>query len=240
MALGRASHTAVFEPMRFLREYALFEGDRRAGKAWEAFKEQHPNKTILKSEEYDRCLAIAESVRNNPHAAEILDKGKAEQTITWIDPSTGLACKGRIDFISESQPCIADLKTTGDIDARRFSALAARMGYFTQCAWYRDGYRLSGGDMLSAAIIAVEKDPPFDVAVYVLDEDSLYAGAEEYVRLITRVRECTESGKWPGRYQEKQTLQLPAWCWDEENDTDATGLDLVIGHGKEESDGIGF
>ncbi len=38
LAMGRGAHTALFEPDRFLLDYALFAGPRRAGKEWKAFK----------------------------------------------------------------------------------------------------------------------------------------------------------------------------------------------------------
>lgn len=219
LALGRAAHTAVLEPDRFMIEYACFKGDVRRGSKWEAFKEQHQGETILKLAEYEQCLRIRDAVRKHPVAAKYLAAGMHEATLTWDDKATGIACKGRVDWISDSVPAIVDLKTTGDIAAARFGATAARMGYHTQSAFYRDGYMTamgSLGELVPAVVIAVEVDAPHDVAVYRVDEDCLYAGSEEYGELLLKVRRCQQSGEWPGQYPDEQDLKLPQWIWGDE------------------------
>ncbi len=227
MAMGRATHTAVLEPHRLETDYAVFGGLRRAGKEWEAFEAANAGKTILKREEYQRCIAMRDAVRAHPVAASYLASGQAEKTITWKHPGVGLECKGRLDWVSESRAAVVDLKTTGDVDAVKFASLAARMGYFKQLAFYRDGLAYATGNVLAAVIIAVEAKAPHDVAVLPIDEDSLYAAAEQYAELLAKVAACRQSGVWPGRYPEEQPLRMPAWNWNDEED--ASGLDLVIG-----------
>src|SRR3990167_8857553 len=51
--VGRAGHTAILEPDRFLLEYTVWRNKpdgktrKRDGKEWEAFKEANKDKTIL-------------------------------------------------------------------------------------------------------------------------------------------------------------------------------------------------
>lgn len=234
LALGRAAHTAVFEPDRFLREYALFEGTRRAGKQWKAFQEQNAGKTILKVEEYETALAIRDAVRAHPVAAEYLRSGVAEQSISWTDALTGLPCKGRPDFIStcRTRPAIVDLKTTGDIEHHRFSHVVARMAYHAQGSFYQEGVAVTTGQTLPVVLIPVEATPPHDVAVYVVGEDELYAGTETVRDLLSVVAECSRTGIWPGRYPEEQQLRLPRYVFDEEGDTDISD-EITIGASSE-------
>lgn len=231
LMLGRGCHTSILEPDRFALEYAVFKGPRRAGKAWDAFKELHAaDDTILKVDEYARCLAMRDAVRRHPIASHYLTGGEAEKSIEWADRLTGLPCKGRIDYAIKGR-ALVDVKGTKDVDAEQFAKLAHRMGYFGQAAFYRDGWTTVHDETLAFVVIAVEMEPPHDVAVFKLDEDSLYAGYEEVQALLVRAAECQRTQQWPGRYQEEQTLRLPRWAWDDESDTDATGLDLVIsGH----------
>src|SRR3954468_23785885 len=49
MDLGTAAHTAILEPNRFMLDYALFEGKRRAGKEWKAFEAASGGKQIVKT-----------------------------------------------------------------------------------------------------------------------------------------------------------------------------------------------
>lgn len=226
LALGRAAHTAVFEPDRFMLEYACFKGPIRRGKKWDAFKEQHRDETILKVDEYQTCLAMRDAVRKNPWAATYLENGLPEHSIQWTDPETQLPCKARLDWWNEDRAVLVDLKTTNDVGADRFAATCARMAYHCQLAFYADGLRALIEKAVSTIIVAVEAQPPHDVAVYRLDEDAIYAGWEEVQGLLWKAKECRQSKRWPGRYQEEQVLRLPRWTFNDDDETDATGLDL--------------
>lgn len=227
LAMGRAAHTAILEPDRFPLEYAVWTGERRAGKEWEAFKAANAGRTIIKADEYATCLAMRDAVRRHPAAAAILQAGgEAEKAVTWTDDATGLPCKGRMDWLGKY--VLADLKTTSDLDPVRFGATAARMGYHTQLAFYRRGVKAATGMDYPVQIIAVESSAPHDVAVFTIDETVLYAGDEEIDELLAKVKACREANAWPGRYPAETTLQLPNWAFG----SDAAGaddLDLIVG-----------
>src|SRR5512142_442344 len=61
-ALGRAAHTAIMEPDRFALDYAVWQGGRRAGAEWEAFKAAHAGHTVLTSDEYVAALGMRDGV----------------------------------------------------------------------------------------------------------------------------------------------------------------------------------
>lgn len=221
LAKGRAIHTAVLEPKRFVLDYVIFEGKIRRGKEWDAFKEQHANKTILKVEEYDKSWAAAEAVLKHPVARELLEKTEREKPITWRDSATGLVCKCRVDAIGAS---LIDLKSTTDVDARKFGNLAARLMYHGQMAMYRDGTGHKG----EVFIIAVEVEPPYDVAVFEVTDDALYAGQELYTSFLKRVKAGRDSGLWPGRYPNRTELVLPRYAYEDEEQEDGTAV--VVDH----------
>ncbi len=231
MRLGRAGHTAILEPMQFLRDYALFDGPVRRGKAWEAFEALHADKTILKHDEYDPCVAMHDAVSEHPIASQFFARGRSEQAVTWIDPETGLACKARIDRLSEAEGFegLIDVKTTGTIDSRLFGTLAARMGYYAQLAHYTMGLRVHG-ILVPPRIVAIEAKPPHDIAVFDIDGDTLEAGMQEVRELLAKVKECRERGAWPGRYAQEQPLHLPAWFFTDAEDAAGgalAGLDFA-------------
>lgn len=208
MRLGRATHTAVFEPDRLLREYVIWEGGRRAGKEWEDFRAMHAGRTILKAEEYDVAIAIRDAVRGHKAAAKWLRTGSAECTLTWIDEETGMACKSRLDWLNTK--ALVDLKTTRDIESRAFGRHAGQMLYHGQFAFASMGLHANGLDT-PVKIIAVENEAPHDVAVYDLPEDALWAGETRVREALTIVAACRKSRRWPGRYPQEQPLLLPAW-----------------------------
>lgn len=218
LGLGRAAHTAVFEPDRFPLDYAVFRGARRAGKAWDEFQDANEGRTILKADEYAACLAMRDAVRACPAAAKWLKAGKPEHTITWTDKETGLPCKARIDWLSIGSEL--DLKTTATVDPRWFGSAAARLGWHIQQAFYLDGLA-AHGLVPEARIIAVEAEPPHDCAVFLLNEDVLYAAREEMRELLRRVAGCMERNEWPGRFDEvggETMLELPGWCFPEDGE----------------------
>jgi hypothetical protein len=220
---GRAAHTAVFEPDEFGRKYAVYKATKqRKGKKWEAFKAAHDGDSILKIDEYEQALLIRDAVRKDEVAGPLLVRGHAEQSITWTDPLTGLRCKARIDWFNEL--CLADLKGVSTTDARIFGALAARMKYHTQMAWYSDGLMLSHGVRPPVKLIAVEVGKEHDVAVFTLSDEDLFAGTETYQRWLKRIAECRESGVWPGRYTEEQSLSLPKYVFEDENQEDGSSM----------------
>jgi len=217
MAKGRAIHTAVLEPELFMSEYVVFIGKTRRGKEWDAFSEEHKDKTILKVDEAEKVLAAAAAVKRHPEVIKLMKKGKPEQSFTWKDEKTGLKCKCRVDWLGDE---LFDLKSTSTVDARFFGNQVARMLYYAQVAMYRDGAKHAG----PVLIIGVEVEPPFDVGVYELTEDDLFAGQELYQGFLQRVVECKKSGQWPGRYPERQKLEMPRYVFEDEDQEDGTAV----------------
>lgn len=220
--IGRAIHAGILQPERLSLDFAVFDGKTRKGKAWDAFEAEHCDKTILKRSEWDDAMRAADKVNQDPVAVEWLNLRKAliERPIMWTDHVTGLVCKGRPDAVHSA---IIDVKSTSTIDERTFRALASRMGYFGQLSFYRRGYSTLTKLWLPCAIVAVEQDPPHDVGVFVVDEESLRVADDQISRLLAKVAECRKTNAWPGRYQRAQPLTMPEWerGGDEYNFTEA-------------------
>jgi hypothetical protein len=45
--------------------------------------------------------------------------------------------------------------------------------------------------------------------------------------LLLQLKECTDAGRWPGRYTQVQALQLPAWITNSDDD-DPDGFGLAV------------
>lgn len=228
-ALGRATHCLVFEPQLFEQEFAIFtEGDRR-GKVWTEFKDAHAGQTILKANEVEDVMGMANAVRVHPLVSPYLLGGVFERAVYWTDPDTGLPCKAKMDWTVDGARVLADLKTANTIDALRFGRIAARYGYHGQSGHYANGC-LHGlkWEPEKVLLIVVESQAPYDVAVFALDEETLYLGREEVKALMGQLKQLREADVWPGRYTTEQVLQLPPWVYGEDEE-DADGLGLKIG-----------
>jgi hypothetical protein len=223
---GRAVHASILEPDRFPLDFAVWRGDRRAGKEWEAFKAANAGRTIIKEEEYTAVVAMRNSVRSHPGAGPLLAQGEAERSLAWTDPDTGIKCKARLDWVGGS---IVDVKTAVDIDPLRFGATVARYGYHLQAAFYRMAVTNALGLVdMPFHIIAVEKSAPYDVVPYQLDDASLFAGEEEVRGLLAQLKSCREKNEWPGRCEREVMLSLPGWAFTTPTDDDAGELGLTF------------
>lgn len=229
---GRAFHCLVLEPENFDRDFAIWRGGVRRGKAWDEFCGAHRGQTIIKADEYGHCQEMAASVMEHPIAGPLMrEAGEAEKVITWIDPLTEVPCKSRLDKLTAST--VIDLKMSQDIEAHRFGSLAARYGYHLQMAWYVQGLRVLGMER-KAKIVAVEPVAPYDVATFDVDDAALYAGEEEIKEILAKFSAGMFSGLWPGRYWDGPVpLELPSYVFPDTSV--AEDLGLILSHAEEEA-----
>lgn len=212
---GRLLHTLVLEPTRFDLDYIAWEGKVRHGKEWDAFAAAHADQCIVTPRQIDEAQAMAAAVLSSAEAMEYLGDRRAaqfEHTLQWTDAATGLKCKARADVLIPGRRVLADLKGCASIDARRFGLQSARLGYHCQTAHYSNGVTAARGWVpMKRKLIAVERLPPHDVAVFDVGDEDMEIAREEVAYLLGRVRECIESKTWPGRYTGEQALQLPSY-----------------------------
>jgi hypothetical protein len=229
LQIGRLIHTLVFEPGLFAAEYAVWDGGRRAGKEWENFKGDHAGQTIFKADEVDEAVIIAETVRRSPLVQPYLDGGIFEHLVRWTDAETGLACKAKVDWWLPGARILLDLKSARTTNAFRFGAAAGRYKYHCQLAMYAAGIEASTGTPPARVlVVAVEKDAPYDVAVFELDAEAMQLGREEVRQHLLMLRACREADRWPGRYDREMALVLPRWMT-MTDDEDASTFDLDTG-----------
>lgn len=213
LALGRATHMAVFEPDRFASDVQLFVGMRR-GKAWEQFVQDHAGQTVLTEQEHERCRRIAAAVRGHKVAVELLADGWPETTALWsVD---GTPAKARLDWLDGQRGLIADLKTCADPGPREFSRSCVRYLYHAQMAWYADAALACGATTLRrVSLIAAQSLEPYDVVVYDVPTPVLALGRRIYQRWLATYRACLDRQAWPGIAPDAAiTLELPEWAWD--------------------------
>lgn len=215
LRLGRAVHTAVFEPERLMRATAVWEGGDRRGKDWDRFKVLHAHQEILKVEEAERVIEIRDAVRSAPSVMPYLATGDPEHTILWRDQRSQVQCKGRLDWASDA--CVLDLKTARNAtDPRAFALDAFKLGYFHQLAFYQRGLATIRGmaEGPPALVVAVEPEPPHDVVLYRLSEDALHFVNQHIDELLAKVVNCRETNTWPGFCRElEHPLDMPRWAY---------------------------
>jgi exodeoxyribonuclease VIII len=205
MKLGSLTHCAVLEPDELSKRYGIAP-DRRtnAGKAVAAEMEAAGIEAVT-APEMEQAMAMAASVRSHQAAAALLRDGKAEQSFWWDDIPTGLRCKCRPDWYTGST--IVDLKTTTDASPKGFARSVAQWRYHVQQNHY-----LAGTFAERFVFIAVEKQYPFCVGVYELDDAAALYGETERRTNLQTIADCRAISEWPGYGNTIQPLSLPNWA----------------------------
>jgi hypothetical protein len=162
---------------------------------------------------------MAAALREHPIAGAIFDPergGKAEQSLFWDDPESGIWRRARLDWLPAPDPLrrliLADYKTTPDASPAAIRKHVANFGYYMQAAQYIDGVCAVGIDADPAFLFVFqEKTAPYLITVAELDEPAIQAGRERNARACEIWRDCTETGTWPGYTDEIELISLPAW-----------------------------
>ena len=169
----------------------------------------------LSPENFDKAQLIGESVRRHPAAREILEAASdIELSAFWRDGETGVLQKLRTDIVIASAGIVADLKTTQDASPEGFSKAVWDYRYDLSAANYLRGLHITYQPFNKFQFIAMEKVPPFAVAVYQLDNDDIYRGMEELDRLLAIWDHCEKNpAEWHRAYSlEVQQIGIPAWA----------------------------
>lgn len=217
----RSIHTAVLEPELLEDLYPIGPDVSRNSNIWKEFVAAHPGKCCMKEDELEETYAVRDAILANQVAAQYLSGGEPELTLVWDDKTTGLKCKGRIDY--KHPKARVDLKGAGT-DLRVLTTIAARNGYHNQSAWYEDGDRVLFGAELPSLLISYETKEPYDVVVLRYKPEAIEKGREENEELKAKIAQCKKTGKYPGRYEDEQLFGLPQWMEDDENDISDLGL----------------
>lgn len=232
LTLGKASHCAVLEPERFSRDHAIWSRRTesgnlgpRNGKWWDAFRMEHVGKTIITEDEFVDVGAIQKAVRDNVDAMLYLANGDPEVTLQWTIWSR--PCKGRVDWLTtvDDEPILVGLKTSRDCRHFAFGSQAAKLGYHLQWAYYFDGYEGITGKRPKVVEIVVENEAPHAVVVYVIPDDIIQQGRDEYMVLLEQLAECERTNSWPGPAIGEQILTLPSWVYEAHDDISELGLE---------------
>lgn len=243
MHIGTALHALVLEGEERWAVEPDVNKRTKAGKAELAeFLANVPDGVpVLKQEDADMILRMANNVHACPEAQELLNLPgrKTEHVLTWDDESTGIACKARLDMVawSPNEVIVVDIKTTKDARPAEFARQIATLDYHVQAAFYLDaaiaahdqepfgsllphiGRAGKIPDLISEFFfIAVENIHPFAVNVFRLHAGALDQARREINKLMEIYNTCQESGIWPGYAVDNYAgLHLPKWAQDEES-----------------------
>lgn len=217
MTFGAATHTAILQPELYVKEYIVMpEGvDKRTKRGKEIALEAEQNEQIILSFKDSGIIGnMKKSIQAHKSASKLLfDEGPVEISGFWIDKRTGLECKCRPDKILSNNKIVVDLKTTDDARLEPFMRSLANYKYHWQAAHYLNGVStITEIEHKDFVVVAVEKEPPYAVAVYRLDDAMIYLGGEEIKILLDEFKVCQDTDKWPAYLPDEiRPISLPGW-----------------------------
>jgi len=190
---------------------------------WQHWDAENIGKTVIKSKpgankfwkpgDWATIHNMRDAIMSHPMASILCnhDDGKAEQTIYWIDELTFKLCKCRPDFDNQAHNVIVDLKSTLDASYTEFAKSVGKWRYQVQDSFYTDGMRSAGRKIAAFVFIAVEKDPPYGVGVYVLDAEDKRIGRTMYQNDLDVYKTCHDADEWPCYSTDIRNLETPPW-----------------------------
>ena len=214
LRFGTAFHCAVLENDRFNETYTVIEGDRRTNVVKAAIKDaEAAGKIILTADDFNALMGMAQAVFKNPICAALLRGSLKEHSV--FSELDGVRVKCRPDGWSTEKGVLFDLKSTEDASPEGFARTVAKYRYHVQDAFYRHVVASAtncDADDLSFIFIAVEKKPPFAVALYQFDELAALQGWVDAREDLRRYKTAKDTGKWGGYSPRIETLSLPRWA----------------------------
>lgn len=214
LRFGTAFHCAVLENGRFNETYTVIEGDRRTKAVKDSIKDaEAAGKIILTADDFNALMGMSQAVFKNPICAALLRGSLKEHSV--FAELDGVRVKCRPDGWSTEKGVLFDLKSTEDASPEGFARTVAKYRYHVQDAFYRHVVASAtncDADDLSFIFIAVEKKPPFAVALYQLDELATLQGWVEARDDLRRYLDAQTSGKWCGYSPKIESLSLPRWA----------------------------
>lgn len=204
--LGSAVHVLTLGEGR---ELAVWDGTWQT-KEGKAFKQAAyaADKIPVLAEQGRAIRGMVAALRAHPRLAPWLPTGQftAEVVVVWRDEDTGMMCRAMLDAVPHFSQILRayDIKTCQRADPDSISRALVSYRYDMQRAHYVAGlYALRDLGLLTFAEVRydlafVEKDAPHVVTVRPIGEQTQAWAAEHRRDALRRLRDCKESGVWPG------------------------------------------
>lgn len=225
MKLGTVIHTALLEGAKFREKYIVCPdfGDMRSSKNRDKRADWQiglPRGAIVVSpEELDMIVGIVDAIMEHPDGQYLFKNGRPEVSGYYRDPETGIKAKVRLDFLSFNSLVFIDLKSAKTSQRAKFGSDAFTRRVDIQLGMYRQGIRhISGVKPDVSALLVVEKQWPFEVAIYYFEESDFVQADIDLQRGFRRLHKCMQENHWPMRQTKIERVHTPGWFMYQMND----------------------
>lgn len=173
----------------------------------------------LLPKEHDQVQAMAEAIRQHPIAGPLFTpgSGRAELSIFWTDPATGVRCRVRPDWLKQMPglTLAVDYKTAKDASPDAVSRAIRDHSYHQQDALYTDGiWAALQPEDVRFVFVFQSKTAPYLVTVRELAQQDRDIGRARNERALRLYADCEATGIWPdwtGPVTEIPTISMPSY-----------------------------
>lgn len=214
MKLSTLVHHANLEGEDFIKRYVVmpkFDGRTTVGKqskaAWIA---ENRGKISVTEEEIETLQGTYESIHKHPDASLILKGSEFERSGYYVDAATGIPCRIRFDAYDHSSRILSDIKAVRSCKREHFAYAVRDYRWDLSMAMYGQGIKeINGHGPDDYVFIAIEKEAPYEIAVYPIGKRTLEIGLSDYRRALEQLRSCRESRIYPGYQSQMEEIDLP-------------------------------
>lgn len=186
------------------------------------FRERFEGYHILKDIEWRRCINTVNAVLRHDLGKVLGTPGTVfEQPIRWTDPTTGVKCRCKPDFMFEDTDKVIcyDLKVTEVIYPKQWRKVSRNFKYWLQDAHYSSGLAEVTGKPVQFVFWAVESMWPHRIVRYEYDKISRERAGGAYLKALQDLDACRKSGDWKEDWEKQNNeLLLSPWEVDEEEE----------------------
>jgi len=209
---GRLFHMYVLEPDRFHKEVIVCPDERqdrrlKENKQWWA-KVKENGAEVIKEKELEKVIAMADAFYALP-GINNMKGSRTELSVFANGLRKGIDAKCRIDM--EKDGVVVDIKTTreGGASPREFMRTSRSFKYAWQEASYRATCKAAGLELKTWHWAVIEKEPPFEAAIYTFTGDDIARATREVNEAYTTLQSCLNLDSWPSHTPtQPQELQL--------------------------------
>lgn len=236
LILGRAAHALILgdevfddhfiyvpegAPQRPTKtQVAAYERDGKWSEAaapgaafWEDFDKRAAGRMLLKQEQVQKIMYMAENLAANVFAKEVLTSEAIELSMIWQDEMSGIWLKSRPDCIPSNGWDFGDLKTFAP-KSRDLKIAAQRsvtdFGYAIQMALAVMGAEyVLDTTAKNCALVFVQTSEPYEVIPIEIDQEALYWARVLIRDALEKMRHGLDTGEWPGVAREVVKYSYP-------------------------------
>lgn len=195
LQFGSLLHTMLLEPHLVQAEYAVFDGAKRQGKAYEDFKAANPGKHIVTKGKMAEARWLINGVHKSEAAQSLLKLGGVSEETVAVELN-GVPTKCRADKIIVNEGIIWDLKSTSwDLDIDSVRQTIAHWDYSLSSALYCAVFEEFYKRKFDFLWVFVNKQSA-DCAVYKMSEKTRADGLQKVAKAQALYKQCMQTGIW--------------------------------------------